>query len=616
MVRLGTPRDTPLAVQQWDSLIAINYAARPFGITRMLSATEAKSRCPDLVLQHVATFREGEGGHWAYRDDASRNIKTDKVSLDPYRTESRKILTVIKDDLTRWRDRLAGLEGDALTQLQPAKLEKASIDEVFIDLSSLVSAVLYERYPELRDYPARDDKTTRLPSPPTTALDWSVEDGLVDLDEHETEEDDPDWDDIAMLIGAEIVRSVRQAVWDNLNYTCSAGIARNKMMSKLGSACNKPNKQTVVRNRAVQKFLGGFKFTKIRMLGGKLGDQITAQFGTEEVSELLKVSIEQLKARLDDDTATWLYGIIRGVDNSEVNPRTQIKSMLSAKSFRPSINSVEQAEKWLRIFAADLYNRLVEDGLLEHKRRPKTITLHHRTGGQVHSKQLPIPGGRTIDDVVLFDLASTLLGQVVLDGRAWPSLNLSLSVGGFEDGVVGNRAIDSFLVRGQAAVSTTSESSSRSTLDPSGDQERAAKRRRVENGGIQRFFGKNQKSENDSEGQNPSHGTLTNPCPDAKSAGQTTELDLHHEVQGDDGDGHGAYICDRCNKPIPEDERDEHDDWHFARDLETQDMAGSRTTQEGTPKGAMRASADRKKPGPGRPRSGKPERGQTRLAFG
>ena len=83
MVRLGTSRDTPLAVSQWDSLIAVNYAARSFGVTRMVAAAEARKLCPHIVLQHVATFREGEGGRWAYRDDSFRNIKTDKVSLDP-----------------------------------------------------------------------------------------------------------------------------------------------------------------------------------------------------------------------------------------------------------------------------------------------------------------------------------------------------------------------------------------------------------------------------------------------------------------------------------------------------------------------------------------------------
>ncbi|KKA18679.1 DNA polymerase eta (Eurofung) [Rasamsonia emersonii CBS 393.64] len=621
MVRLGTPRDTPLAVQQWDSLIAINYAARPFGITRMLSASEAKKRCPELVLQHVATFREGEGGKWAYREDAFRSIKTDKVSLDPYRAESRKILSLIKEELSKWRDRLAVIEGGALGQLQPAKLEKASIDEVFIDLSSLVSGVLFERYPELREPPTGDDKTAVLPSPPTTALDWHPEDGLVDLDDDETEEDDPDWDDIAMLIGSEIVRSVRNAVWEKLNYTCSAGIARNKMMAKLGSACNKPNKQTVVRNRAVQKFLGGFKFTKIRMLGGKLGDQITALFGTEEVSELLKVPLEQFKAKLDDDTATWLYGIIRGEDHSEVNTRTQMKSMLSAKSFRPSINSVDQAEKWLRIFAADLYGRLVEDGILENRRRPRTITLHHRQGAQVRSRQIPIPGGKTIDEALLFELGKTLLGQVVADGQIWPCANLSLSVGGFEDGVANNRAIDGFLVRGQEAISMGTLGTGRDTSD---EQGRAEKRRKVEDTGIQRFFKKDNRVGDDSDLKKLEHQASFKDS-DA-NAQETPDQDLNTEGHDDSErwenrlpeDLAASYICPRCNKSLPEFERSEHDDWHFAKDLERQEMeaARSQTIQRGT--GQTSKDARKTKPKPrttGRGGTGKPEKGQTRLTF-
>ena len=116
MVRLGTPRDTPLAVRQWDSLIAVNYAARPFGINRMVTVTEARKLCPNIVLQHVATFREGEGGRWAYRDDSFRNIKTDKVSLDPYRAESRKILKTMKDELERWATDDSDCEVNDLTQ--------------------------------------------------------------------------------------------------------------------------------------------------------------------------------------------------------------------------------------------------------------------------------------------------------------------------------------------------------------------------------------------------------------------------------------------------------------------------------------------------------------------
>ena len=51
--RLGIAASTPLAVQQWDGLIAVNYAARPYGIKRGMRIAEAKSLCKDLVLVHV-----------------------------------------------------------------------------------------------------------------------------------------------------------------------------------------------------------------------------------------------------------------------------------------------------------------------------------------------------------------------------------------------------------------------------------------------------------------------------------------------------------------------------------------------------------------------------------
>ncbi|CRK33108.1 hypothetical protein BN1723_014715 [Verticillium longisporum] len=112
MVRLNTPEDQPLAVQQWQGLIAINYPARSFGIGRHCTLAEARKLCPDLIAQHVATWREGDD-KWAYRDDAAANITSDKVSLDPYRLQSRRILALIKETLP--------------SDLQ--KVEKASIDE-------------------------------------------------------------------------------------------------------------------------------------------------------------------------------------------------------------------------------------------------------------------------------------------------------------------------------------------------------------------------------------------------------------------------------------------------------------------------------------------------------
>lgn len=554
-------------------------------------------------MQHVATWKEGDE-KWAYHDDAFQNIATHKVSLDPYRLESRRILACIKETLP--------------ADLQ--RVEKASVDEVFMDLSAQVHSIMLERYPEELAGPAPyDDPTENLPLPPTTVLDWKA-DALVDLDVDETEEDDPDWDDIAILIGSEIVRSVRAVVREKLKYTCSGGIAQNKMLSKLGSAHKKPNAQTVIRNRAIQQFMSEFKYTKIRGLGGKLGDTITSAFNTDTVKDLLPIPIEQLKSKLGDDTGTWVYHIIRGNDSSEVNSRTQIKSMLSAKSFRPSINTPEQAHRWLRIFAADIHSRLVEEGVLENKRRPKSMTLHHRQGGQTRSRQAPIHSGKKIEEAGLFEIAKSLLGQSILEGRVWPCDNLSLSVGGFEDGVSGNMGIGAFLVKNSPKIS---EMSIRNERVSESGEERPEKRRRLEAPlGIGRFFVKSESTEE----HNDDFGAQ---LPDIDSrlgerAAPTVPSDEHgenvaHKHQLLPAHEHGLqsvsdFLCPRCSQALTSTEAlQSHQDWHMAKDLQDEDRGRVQ------PKPATAAGSNKKtapKPVKKSAARGSQEKGQSKLAFG
>ncbi|KAG8525828.1 uncharacterized protein KY384_000588 [Bacidia gigantensis] len=619
-VRLGIAEDQPLAVQQWQGLIAINYPARSYGLTRFLPLNEAKKLCPNLICQHVATWKEGEE-KWAYRDDAAAHIGNQKVSLDPYRLESRRIFACIRD---------------ALPPVPKQRVEKASVDEVFLDLSAQIHVILLERYPELAGPPPYDDPTEKLPRPPTTTLDWDT-DALVDLDASETEDDDPDWDDIVMLIGSEIIRRVRAAILEHVKYTCSAGIARNKMIAKLGSGHKKPNQQTIVRNRAVQHFLSQFKFTKIRNLGGKLGEEVVAKFNTDQVTDLLRTSLEQMKSKLGDDTGSWVYYIIRGEDTSEVNPRTQIKSMLSAKSFRPTINSTDQAHRWLRIFVADIYARLVEEGVLDNKRRPKIINLHHRQGGQQRSRQAAIPTGRPIDESLLFDLSKNILAQIIVDGRAWPCSNLSLSVGGFEEGPMGNKGIGGFLIRGDEAKAMTAISRDVRDTTPTG-ADHPAKRRKTETQSLPAFFARQDTEHRDTEedADELEHSLESSSRPhscERTSNGSLDDAVRSTDARADDAGGTDrafqvststeqqtksqrslhqtsieAYICSRCQASIPVNEENEHQDWHFARDLQEQDSVPTQN--------------------PALPKSGsghspalnllhnKVEKGQRRLAFG
>ena len=54
--RLHLANDQPCCVQQWNSLIAVNYPARLWGISRFDKAKDAKRKCPFVKLVHTETI--------------------------------------------------------------------------------------------------------------------------------------------------------------------------------------------------------------------------------------------------------------------------------------------------------------------------------------------------------------------------------------------------------------------------------------------------------------------------------------------------------------------------------------------------------------------------------
>lgn len=206
-VRLGLPPTEPLAVRQWNAVIAINYPARAYGLKRGMSVEEVTRLCPSLTLQHIATWREGDPT-WAYRPDVIDNLTTDKAALDPYRLESRKTLKLVKD---------------LLPTHPPQRIEKASVDEFFIDLSGQVHNFLLERFPELSGLQTEPDE--RLPLPESSLpLLWPPDELTTGM--NSSQDETIDWDDISLNIGVEIVRDIRHRLSKDLGYTCSAGIGR------------------------------------------------------------------------------------------------------------------------------------------------------------------------------------------------------------------------------------------------------------------------------------------------------------------------------------------------------------------------------------------------------
>lgn len=409
--RLNLSIDDPVVCVQWLTLIAVSYAARKYGINRMDNVKSAREKCPDVILAHAAVFKKGNP-YWSYVDGLP-NQAEHKVSLDPYRRESRKIIKIIKQHCD--------------------VVEKASVDECYMDLGREVHKRLLLEFPQLRQLGLKlPDIPPQLPE----SLYWQgetvrteAENAELQLRENVSSSQKPpaspptisDWDDICVLIGAQVLYKIRKLIYDELSYTTSGGIARNKFLAKLAAGFNKPDNQTIIRLALIPNFLTNFQFNDVSGMGGKTGDTVLARFDTPpgvnsftHLRENYSLQDIQKEYPQDPQFAQKIYDIVRGDDKQPLRLRTDVKSMMSRKNFIPQrpVKTLFDIFSWLKVYAGDLHNRFIDLDdenmnllmlLVSHKEkgvlvRPKTMSLQigFLSGARI-SKQVTLPVFRSLD---------------------------------------------------------------------------------------------------------------------------------------------------------------------------------------------------------------------------
>ncbi|KAF8150755.1 hypothetical protein B0H34DRAFT_151100 [Crassisporium funariophilum] len=582
MVRLGVDRETPLVVLQWDSIIAVNYPARKFGISRMDKKKDALKRCPHLMVVHVATYKEGEKepGYW---DDVDTN--THKVSLDHYRRESLKIAAMFKE----------GLPG--------CEVEKASIDEAFIDFTKPVREILLQRYPYLANVPpdAPEGIDTPLPLPPPIKWDGLGSVILVDPPpapeekptsngdvgtgssttaevqeriippEESVEETPTTWHDVALSIAAELMGKAREEVRVKLGYSTSAGVARNKFLAKLSASYKKLNSQSILRNAAIPNYLKPMKFQKIRFLGGKLGEAFAKEYDASTVGDLLTIGLEEMQSKFGENSV-WVYEVLRGIDRGEVKDKgsTLNKSMLASKNLPKPITKAAEGQHWIRVLAAELALRLKDAREVAPNLWPKTLVLHARKGYESgRSKQAPFPFTKEVTVDTIASAGDRLWKELVGNNTVLKVTSVQLAFTGIDVAETGQRSIEGFL----KPVSTS-------------------------------------KRARESEDESDQHARQP---PDGMGSLTTG----HNELLDNEEAGHAfppSYTCPRCGKrfqgsgstdrPVEDQEsalareKLEHVDFHFAQDL----------ANEGKPRKLISASekttskASKRRKGPTEPK--------------
>lgn len=466
-IRCGYSKDDPVVCVQWKSLIAISYAARKYNISRMHTIQDALKKCKDIIPIHTAVFKKGEN-FWQYHDgcgswnsDPSKQLSPEeyKVSLEPYRRESRKILKIFREYCDN--------------------VEKASVDEVFLDLGRLCFQNLMFPNQEdeselsniLKNNPLIDmfingnyDLDTRLPNVPAEMRNMEIIGTLFNPENKPIIED---WDDVIFAIGSRITHEIRQSIQKNLGYTTSCGIARNKMLCKLGSNYKKPDAQTVIKNNCIIEFLdqGAFEITSFWTLGGSLGKELNELLNLPEKGTIKYIrdkwpnNDKQLREYIEDQLldpqkeskystvlsgkvdvlARKLFQIVRGYYSTPITPKPLVQSMMANKNMRgKSCNSLVDCFSWLEVFNGELTAR-IQDLEQDYNKIviPKTVAINIRVkSGEVRRKSGPLllNGVKSLSRDMLKTMMKLIqeINDKFNDANFYPLMNMNVIISNFD----------------------------------------------------------------------------------------------------------------------------------------------------------------------------------------
>lgn len=166
----------------------------------------------------------------------------------------------------------------------------------------------------------------------------------------------------------DIAKAIRMAIKQELNLTASAGVSINKFVAKIASDINKPDGLTFIGPSRIEAFMETLPIEKFYGVGRVTAEKMRSM-GLFTGADLKRLSESDL-TRHFGKSGKFFYQIVRGIDDREVRPNRETKSVGAEDTFATDLITIEELMDELKKIAT-----IVNSRLEKHQLKGRTITL-------------------------------------------------------------------------------------------------------------------------------------------------------------------------------------------------------------------------------------------------
>jgi DNA polymerase IV (DinB-like DNA polymerase) len=188
-------------------------------------------------------------------------------------------------------------------------------------------------------------------------------------------------------------KRLKREIKEKERLTCSIGMGPNKLIAKVASDYQKPDGLTIVKQEAAEAFLAPLPVRRLLWVGRKTEAKLK-KMGVNTIGDLARFDPTVLAAAFGV-MGTQMHLMAQGIDRSEVEARTEVKSISHETTFEEDTDDAEVVLKALDALAADVSKEVAAQKLFF-----KTVTIKVRYENfetHTRSKTLPFMTSRLQD---------------------------------------------------------------------------------------------------------------------------------------------------------------------------------------------------------------------------